>query len=344
MVDDTITALVVVDDAALPAALVDLADRAAAYAESAKSANTRRAYQTDLAIFANWCASHGLSAMPASASTVLAFLVDQAGKVRVSTLQRRLAAIREAHRYQGMELDTSSVAFRDPWRGIRRAHAAPPEKRAPLVTAGLRQALAVLPETLIGLRDRALLLIGFAGALRRSELLSLEVTAREGAVGWIEVTRDGLTIHLGRSKTNQEGADEIIGVPYGSARETCPVRSYAAWIAASGFTTGPAFRAIDRHGNLSSARLADNAVARIVKRSLFAVALAEGMTGEQARAHVGKFAGHSLRSGLATSAAANDAPGHAIQRQLRHKKFDTTAGYIRTGRLFKQNAAGMAGL
>jgi integrase len=327
-----------------PAVMVDLAERAATYAEAAKSDNTRRAYRTDFQQFSDWCAEHGLAAMPASASTVLAFLVAHAGKVKVSTLQRRLAAIRETHRYSGAELDTSAVAFRDAWRGIRRAHATPPDKRAPLVTVGLRQALAALPDNLLGTRDRALLLIGFAAALRRSELVGLQSIPADGATGWIETTADGLTIHLARSKTNQEGADEMIGVPYGSARETCPVRSYAAWIAAAGIASGPAFRAIDRHGNLGSDALSDKAVARIVKRSLLAAALAEGMTMDAARVYVAKFSGHSLRRGLATSAAAGDAPPLAIQRQLRHRKADTTNGYIEAGRLFRQNAAGFAGL
>jgi integrase len=325
------------------AALADLAERAAAYAEAAKSANTRRAYRTDFEIFARWCHARGLECLPASASTVLAFLVDHAGKVRVSTLQRRLAAIREAHRYHGAELDASGVSFRDTWRGIRRTHGAPANKRAPLVTAARRQALASLPDSLLGVRDRALLLIGFAGGLRRSELAALEAAPREGA-GWIEALADGLTIHLGRSKTDQEGSGEEIGIPYGRARETCPVRSYAAWIAAAGITAGPVFRAIDRHGNISATAITDRTVARVVKRSIFSAVLADGMTAAQARAYVQNFAGHSLRRGLATSAAANDAPPLAIQRQLRHRKADTTNGYIESGRLFRQNAAGFAGL
>jgi site-specific recombinase XerD len=182
--------------------------------------------QADLAIFSRWCAARRLAAMPADPTTLLAFLVDHAGKVRISTLQRRLAAIREAHRYNGTELDTSGAAFRDTWRGIRRAHARPPNKRAPMVTAVLRQALAnaCAPDKLISLRDRALLLIGFAGALRRGELASLEVAYRDGGHGWIETTPEGLAVHLCRSKTNQEGADETIAIPYGTALETCPVR------------------------------------------------------------------------------------------------------------------------
>ena len=133
-------------------------------------------------------------------------------------------------------------------------------------------------------------------------------------------------------------------MPYGTDPATCPVRAYAAWLDSSALTTGPAWRAITRHGKISPHAISGGDVARIVKRTLVAAGLAEGLTPKEAAERAARFAGHSLRSGLATSAAANDAPAHAIQRQLRHRKADTTNGYIQTGRLFKQNAAGMAGL
>jgi integrase len=214
------------------------------------------------------------------------------------------------------------------------------------VTAVLRQALAnaCAPDKLISLRDRALLLIGFAGALRRGELASLEVVYRDGGRGWIETTPEGLVVHLCHSKTNQEGADETIAIPYGTALETCPVRSYAAWVESSGITSGPAFRPIDRHGNVGTAAISDQSVALIVKRAAYAAGQAAGMSDAQASAYAGRFSGHSLRRGLATSAAANDAPARSIQRQLRHRKADTTNGYIEEARLFRQNAAGFAGL
>jgi hypothetical protein len=175
-------------------------------------------------------------------------------------------------------------------------------------------------------------------------LASHEVTQREGASGWIEETPDGLAIHLGATKTDQAGEGDVIGIPYGANPETCPVRAYKAWLAVSGITSGPAFRAIDRHSRMAADALGDKAVALIVKRTVVDGEVLNGATHAEAALTAQKFAGHSLRSGLATSAAANDAPGHAIQRQLRHKRFDTTQGYIRSGELFKKNAAGMAGL
>ncbi|CAM3175155.1 tyrosine-type recombinase/integrase [Methylobacterium mesophilicum] len=281
--------------------------------------------------------------MPASLAAILAYLIDHATTLKVVTLQRRLAAIREQHAAAGFALDSSSAAFRDTWRGIKRAHGQPAVKKRPLMTVDLRRAVAILPDTLAGKRDRALILVGFAAALRRSELAELEVARKDGAA-WIEERPDGLVVHLARSKTDQQAEGVEIGVPYGSNIETCPVRSYRAWIQAACLKEGPVFRPIDRHGRLGTDAVTDRAVARIVQRSVEAAALAAGHSLEEASRLAAGYAGHPLRSGLATSAAANDAPGHAIQRQLRHKRFDTTSGYIRSGQLFKQNPAGMAGL
>lgn len=326
-----------------PTGLQVFAELARGYADQARAVNTRRAYGSDVRAFEAWCEARGETALPASPAAVLAYLIDHATTLKVATLQRRLAAIRGQHAAAGFALDTSSAAFRDTWRGIKRAHGQPAAKKRPLMTVDLRRAVATLPDTLAGRRDRALILVGFAAALRRSELVGLEVTRREGAA-WIEERPDGLVIHLGRSKTDQQGEGAEVGVPYGSNMETCPVRSYRAWIKAARLKEGPAFRPIDRHGRIGAEAVTDRAVARIVQRTVEAAALADGNSPEEARQQAAAYAGHSLRSGLATSAAANDAPGHAIQRQLRHKRFDTTSGYIRLGQLFRQNPAGMAGL
>ncbi|MDP4006901.1 tyrosine-type recombinase/integrase [Methylobacterium sp. NEAU K] len=326
-----------------PTGLQAFADRAREYAGQARAENTRRAYASDVRAFASWCEARRECALPASPAAVLSYLIDHATTLKVVTLQRRLAAIREQHAAAGFQLDTASAAFRDAWRGIKRAHGQPAVKKRPLMTVDLRRAVAILPDTLAGKRDRALILVGFAAALRRSELAGLEVTRKDGGA-WIEERPDGLVIHLSRSKTDQQAEGAEIGVPYGSNPETCPVRSYRAWIKAAHLKEGPVFRPIDRHGRIGTEAVTDRAVARIVQRTVEASALAEGHSPEEARRLATAYAGHSLRSGLATSAAANDAPGHAIQRQLRHKRFDTTSGYIRSGQLFKQNPAGMAGL
>jgi site-specific recombinase XerC len=241
--------------------------------------------------------------MPAAPGTVLAYLTARAGTLKISTLQRRLSAIREAHRYAGAKLDTSEVGFRDVWKGICNTHGAPAKQKAALVTAMLRRVVAALPDHLLGCRNRAMLLIGFAAALRRRELASLEVVQRDGAAGWIEEGPDGLTVHLARSKTDQTGEGDVIGIPYGSCLETCPVRAYKTWVQRAGITAGPAFRAVTRHGRMSGKAITDKTVARVVKRAIIAAAVAEGLTSDEAKAQSAALAGHSLRAGLATKAA-----------------------------------------
>jgi integrase len=329
--------------AGLPVAAAEIAERAAGYAAQAQSENTRMAYASDWAVFQAWCETQGAIALPADSTVVLAFLVDTAGHVKVSTQRRRLSAIKEMQRQAGYHLDTTSALFRDTWKGIRRAHGQPPVKKSALLTPLLRRALATLPDNLTGIRDRALLLIGFAGALRRTELAAVEVTARPGA-DRIEEMGEGLVVHLASSKGDQEGAGQAVGIPFGLHPETCPVRALRAWLQAGQITEGRIFRQINRHGHVGAEALCDHSVAFIIKRAIVAGELGNGASEEEALVTARRFAGHSLRSGLATSAAANDTPGHLIQRQLRHKKFDTTVGYIQDAELLKKNAAAMVGL
>jgi integrase len=131
-------------------------------------------------------------------------------------------------------------------------------------------------------------------------------------------------------------------VPFAGAEDICPVRAYREWLERSGISEGPVFRTITRHGRMADAALSSAAIALIVKRAVVRAALSEGRTTVDAKAMAQSFSGHSLRAGHATSAAQNDAPGHAIQRQLRHRSFSTTSGYIREGRLFKGSSASFA--
>jgi integrase len=335
--------MIVQRPAGLPVTAAEIAEKAVGYAAASKSDNTRKAYASDWTVFAHWCQVQQIEPLPASAVAVTAFLIDTAGQVAVVTQRRRLSAIQDMHRKAEFHLNLSGGPFRDVWAGIRRTHGRPPVKKAALLTAALRHALEVLPGSLAGIRDRALLLVGFAGALRRTELAAVEVSPRAGA-NWIEDGGDGLTVHLPHSKGDQEAAGQAVGIPYGSNPATCPVRAWRAWLQASQITVGPAFRSINRHGQLGEAALCDHAVALIVKRSIVAGEMASGASAFNAVVTARRFAGHSLRSGLATSAAANDAAPHLIQRQLRHKKFDTTSGYIQAADLHRKNAAGMAGL
>jgi integrase len=179
---------------------------------------------------------------------------------------------------------------------------------------------------LIGARDRALILLGFSGAFRRSELVGLVVED-------CSFNGDGLTVTLRRSKIDQEGVGRKIGIPFGANPESCPVRNVQAWITAAGITCGPLFRAVDRHGRVQVGRLSGLAVARIVKK------LADRTGLDSA-----KYAGHSLRAGHATSAAIAGATEQSIMNQTGHRSVQMVRRYIRDGSLFRKNSAGKLGL
>jgi integrase len=178
-------------------------------------------------------------------------------------------------------------------------------------------------------RDRALLLVGFAGAFRRSELVSLDVAD----VADVVFNRDGLVVTLRRGKTDQEGVGRKVGLPFGSNPLTCPVRALRAWLDVAAIARGPIFRPVDRHAHISDTKLTDQSVALIVKRC----AKAPGLDWE-------RYAGHSLRSGLATAAAMADVSERAIMAQTGHKSLPMVRRYIRDGSLFRRNAAGAVGL
>ncbi len=310
----------------VPATLADVAERAVDYARQAKAENTRRAYRSDWRDFTAWCAENGVSPMPAPPAIVGLNLTARAATLKTSTLGRRLTAISQAHRAKGRPLDMRHPAIRETWAGIRRSKGTMQRGKAPAVTADLKAMVAELPDTLRGVRDRALLLVGFSGAFRRSELVAVDVDD-------CEFTRDGLVITLRRSKTDQDGAGRKVGLPYGSNPATCPIRSLQAWLEVAGIEDGPVFRSIRKGGRVQDARLSDRSVALIVKRAATASGLDPAI-----------YAGHSLRAGLVTSAAAAGVPERAIMAQTGHKSLVTLRRYIRDGSLFRENAAAGVGL
>ena len=325
--------------------VADIETAAAAYAAAARAENTRRAYRADWVHFAAWCAQYGASPLPADPRLVARYLSAHAGsgpeQLKVSTLRRRLSAIQHVHREAGLDFDSRQRDLRDVWSGIRRTHGTQPAAKAPTVTEELRALLEPLgTERLLDLRDRALLLIGFAGCYRRSELVALDVAhlARH---------RDGLVITTPRSKTDQEGEGIEKGIPFGVHAETCPVSALTRWLAAAGIADGPVFREVTRHGRVQPRRLSDRAVALVVKRSVEAarrVALQRGQWGLAETFDPRRYAGHSLRAGFITSAAAAGVPTHDIMRQSDHKREETLRRYIRHATVFRQNAAAKVGL
>lgn len=310
-------------------ALTTLAGRAEAFAAAARSPRTRLAYASDWRDFLAFCARQQLApALPVDPATVALYLTDLAARAKASTVTRRAAALSQIHQLAGHSSPTELPALRKLLAGIRRSLGTAPAVKRPLLASDVAAIVRQLPATRIGLRDRALLLVGFAGAFRRSEL---------AALNWedLEEQPQGLAVTIRRSKTDAEGQGRKVGLPRG--REACPVAALAAWreecgATLGGATSGPVFRRVDRHGRLL-ARLSGQAVALVVKRRAAAIGL-----------EASEFSGHSLRAGLATSAALAGKSERAILLQTGHRSTAMLRRYIRNGSLFQDNAAEGIGL
>jgi site-specific recombinase XerD len=308
-------------------ALSSLVDSAKSYAAAARAENTLRAYRSDWLAFDRWAAARGLASLPASPSTVALYLTELADQGRkVATIGRALVAISQAHKLAGQPSPRSGAEVQEVMKGIRRRLGVAPSQKAPVLVDALRTMLAELPDTLVGARDRALLCLGFAGAFRRSELVGLDVAD-------LAFTSEGLTVTLRRSKTDQTGEGRKVGIPYGGTPVTCPVRAVKAWLEIAGIAEGPIFRAVTRWGSVGAERLTDRAVALVVKRQAEAAGL-----------DAARFAGHSLRAGLATSAAKAGKSERAIMAQTGHRSVTMVRRYIRDASLFSDNAAAGIGL
>jgi integrase len=300
--------------------------RAEHYARASRAYATRRAYRSDWVHYEAWCRTNSLAALAATPQVVGAYLAAHAAALAPATLGRRLSSIAVAHRLAGHQLDTRHPALRDVMAGIRRERGTAPRRAAPATTDIIRRmASACDVRTLIGLRDRALVLVGFAGAFRRSELVSLDRY-------YLAFGSEGVRITLRRSKGDQEGAGEVVGVARIEGSFTCPVAALEAWLAIAHIDEGPAFRSVDRHGRVAATALDDRAVARVVQKLAAAVGLDPSV-----------YSGHSLRAGFATSAAAHGIEERRIAKQTRHKS-DVVRTYIRDGEVFVRNASSEVGL
>ncbi len=324
----TLAGEIVLDGAGPLATLEPVAERAKQYAAEARSDATRTAYARQWRRFAAWCEGHGLDALPAAPATVVLYLTTRADEdpcPAVATLAQGLSAISQAHQSARLPSPRAAPEVREVWQGIRRSIGVAPEQAVPLFPEQLRVISRALPDTLIGVRDRALLLVGFAAALRRSELVDLDVDD-------VFEDADGYVANIRRSKMDQEGKGQKVGIPFGGDPATCPVRSLRAWLEASSVTEGAIFVGV-RHGRLTGKKLHGRDVSRIVQRSA-----------ERAGVDPAGFSGHSLRAGLATSAAKAGKSMHSLARQTRHKSLAQLQTYIRDAQLFDENAAAGIGL
>ena len=288
------------------------------YIAASRSAATLRAYQVDLRDFERYCQGRGRSALPAEPATVADYLADLAQHgMATSTIGRRAVAIGVGHRMAGLASPTRADVVRLSLAGIRRQLGVAPKQAKALDVQSLRQILRALPDDLRGARDRALLLIGFAAGLRRSEIVGLDLSD-------VVEQPQGLRLTLRRSKTDQAGGGREIAILRGRHCETDPCAAVAAWREASGVAEGALFRAIHVSGKVGG-RLSGIDVNRIIVRNAKKAGL--DPTG---------YSGHSLRAGLATSAAASGASERSIQAVTGHKSTMMLRRYIRAGSLFQE--------
>jgi integrase len=323
--------------------LAALTEKARDYARNARSENTQRAYDADWRHFASWLRRQGLDPLPPDPQTVGLYLAAyvEGGPGRpplsVSSLERRLSGV--CWRYR--QLDTSDPHIATVLAGIRRAHGRPPLQKEAIFADELLAMLAVLDNNLRGFRDKAILAIGFAGGLRRSEIVGLDCGPEQtdDGTGWIEIVGSdqnggGLLLTL-----NGKTGWREVEIGRGSSPLTCPVAMLETWLNLGRITRGPVFRPLARkNGGVSAERLSDKHVARLVQKCALAAGLRGDLPeGERRRA----FSGHSLRAGLASSAQIEE--GH-VQRHLGHASAEMTRRYQRKRDRFRVNLTKAAGL
>ncbi|MGU3665822.1 tyrosine-type recombinase/integrase [Methylobacterium sp. A49B] len=296
----------------------ELDEAASRFAAASKASATRRAYNADWRDFTGWCDAHGLDGLPASGRTVGRYLTHLVGLGRsVSTIDRRAAAIASVHRAYGHDSPTAREEVRQILVGIRNTVGRARKKKRALTADLVAQVIRkIRGQDLVAVRDRALILLCFGAALRRSELVALDVAD-------LERHRRGLMVRLRRSKTDQSGEGHSVAVLDGKLKIPAAV---AAWLAAAQIADGPVFRGCDR-GRLSPHRLTGGQFARILK----ARCAAAGLDPDE-------FGGHSPRRGFATTAGDEGADLRLTANHMRHAKLETTAGYIEDGDLFRKNA------
>ncbi|MCJ2031256.1 tyrosine-type recombinase/integrase [Methylobacterium sp. J-043] len=308
---------------------VEVAAIVQAYQRASKADATLKAYMGDALVFQSWCGRYGFRSLPASPEAVAAFLVAEAEAGRAaSTIGRRCAAIRYAHKLVGAPDPTINESVRAAMKGIRRRVGAAPKRKAAATAEIVAAMLMRTPDTLAGKRDRALLALGFAGAFRRSELVALDVAD-------LAEHPDGLRVTLRRSKTDQEGQGIEKAIPHG--RFIRPVALLREWLDAAEIYEGPLFRPVSRSGRVRAnaedsgigPRLTTQAVSDIVKRHLQAAGLDPAL-----------FGAHSLRSGFITTAAERGADMARIMDVSGHRDPRTVVGYIRRANAFKDHAGG----
>ncbi|MDB4989264.1 MAG: integrase family protein [Myxococcaceae bacterium] len=297
------------------------------YVRAAKADNSLLAYRKQWAAFAAWCTTRGVCELPAAPETLALYLAASAdAELSAATLALAKAAITKEHEKAGHTSPCASPLVKTTWDGIRRRIGVAPKQKQPLDAHDLRRMYAELPAGTAGLRDRALIGLGFAGGFRRSELVALDVSD-------LSFVSAGLEAVVRRSKTDQHGKGLTKNIARGNDPSTCVVSAVRDWLELAGIGEGPVFRPINRHGRISDKRLSDYAVAVILKRTAKAAGLS-----------VRDLSGHSLRAGFVTESKKHGADDAAIMDQTGHKSLAMVQRYHRRARKWEKPASAKLGL
>ena len=289
-----------------------------------KSNNTLRAYKSDFKDFGAFCASHGLKSLPTDPKIIALYLTHLSKNSKISTLRRRLVSISMIHKAKGYYLDTKHPVIIENLLGIKRLKGSIQIGKKPLLINDLKTIINVILEQKIEqnikLRDITIVLIGFGGGFRRSEIISINYED-------LEFVSEGLKITLKKSKTDQFGEGMIKGLPYFENELYCPVNNLKKWLLISDIKSGPIFRRFIKGSKISTNRLTDQSVALIIKKYL-----------NLANIENSNYSGHSLRSGFATVAAESGADERSIMAMTGHKTTQMVRRYIKEANIFKNNA------
>ncbi len=336
------------DTIALPAhvagsgTLDRLVDTARDYAKASTAENTNKAYAADWKHFARWCRLKGTEPLPPSSEMIGLYLTDLAvpangtPALSVRTIERRLSGLAWNCAQRGFDLDRKNRHITTVLAGIKRKHARPPVQKEAILAEDILAMVATLPFDLRGLRDRAILLTGYAGGLRRSEIVSLDVQKDDtiDSGGWIEIGKEGVLLTL-----NAKTGWREVEIGRGSTEQTCPVHALEQWLTFAKIDFGPIFVRTSRDGKRAlEARLNDKHVARLIKQTV----LKSGIRADLPEAErLALFSGHSLRAGLASSAEIDE---RYVQKHLGHASAEMTRRYQRRRDRFRVNLTKAAGL
>ena len=293
--------------------------------KSSKAINTIRAYKSDFKDFGGFCAKHSFKSLPTDPKIVALYLTYLSGKdAKMSTLRRRLVSIGMIHKLKGHYLDTKHPVIIENLMGIKRTKGSIQRGKKPILINHLKAIINVIDELkteeIKKARDKTLILVGFGGGFRRTELVSIDHED-------LEFVPEGVKITLRRSKTDQFGEGTIKGLPYFSNEKYCPVVHLKKWIKISNIQQGPIFRRFGKGSSLTTHRLTDQSVVLLIKRYL-----------ELAGIENKNYSGHSLRSGFATVSAESGADERSIMAMTGHKTTQMVRRYIKEANIFKNNA------